>query len=271
MVLGCSAGGPSIDASGMSAASLGRVTIQVAHNHDTEALRARAEAVFVRWRGLPETTVGTVLALPGFEIDELRAGECRLFDQAAAMGEAAGGRADIQLLDAGDLVIDAPGHLVGLSPRRYADVLPTLTGFIYQAANELVPAELYAVRGRGGEEQGFFTASAVTPHEVRLTAVDGLEPAPGITLARGRNHLVRVDGSGDDVFVEVSVGPADAQMALRCRGLGGIVELPAAQLVELPRGDVTLAAVRAVSAPLRPLRRGELWLEYRDELPVGLR
>src|SRR5262249_34241348 len=133
----CNPGDAPIDASGMAFAQLGRVTIQLAHDHDTNARRVHTEAVFARWRGLAENTVGAVLALPGFGIGELKAGECRVFDQAAAMGEAAGGRVDIQLLDAGDVVVETANRLVSLQGRRYPDVLPTLNGFVYQAPTEL--------------------------------------------------------------------------------------------------------------------------------------
>jgi len=274
--LGCSGADPPIDAAGAAGSSFGRVTVQASHNHDTDAVRVSASALFVRWRGLAESTVRTLLSLPGFGVDDLRPGDCRLLDQAAAMGYAAGGRADIQLLDAGDLTLLTPDHLWALAPRRYPDVLPTLSGFVYGAASDLAPGDRFAVHGRGGAEIGLFHAGTEAPREVRMVAVAGLEATPGIVLRRGVDASVRLDAAADDTYVELQIGSTDALMALRCRTLGGVATLPAAYLAELPRGEAVLAGVRWVTAPLRiaggaNLRQGELWVEYRDELAVGLR
>src|SRR5262245_26722423 len=99
--LGCDSGPPLVDAQIGAGSSLGRVTVQIAHNHDSDGVRTSASALFVRWRGVAADTVGALLALPGYGVEELADGECRVFDQASAMGDAAGGQADIQLLDAG--------------------------------------------------------------------------------------------------------------------------------------------------------------------------
>ena len=277
--IGC--GGPSapIDAANQVGSSAGRVTIQVKHDHDTGGLRSLAQAMFVKWRGVSESTVAQLLALPGFGTEELTPGECRVVDQAQALGEAAGSqRADIQLLDAGDNIsLKTPDHQWALVPRRYPDVLPTLSGFKYETQNELAFGSEWQVQSSGGEEIGFFAAGTPAPSAVKLVSVNGLEAAPGIALRRALDYAIQVEGSEGLTYVELAAGGDDAQVALRCRaGTTGAVLLPAALLRELPAGEATLSAVHATWKPLRwgygyGLRRGELWVEYRDELAVGLR
>lgn len=277
--VGCGEPTAPIDAASQVGSSAGRVTVQIKHDHDSGVLRSQAQAMFVKWRGVSESTVAQLLALPGWGTEELAPGQCGLFDQATALGDAAGGqRADIQLLDAGDNIsIKTPDHAWALVPRRYPDVLPTLSGFKYEAQSELTSGAEWQVQSSGGEEIGFFAAGTPAPAEVRLARVGALDAAPGISVRRSGDLVVQVEGSEGLTYVELAAGGDDAQVALRCRaGTSGAVLLPAALLRELPAGEATLSAVHATWRPLRfgygyGLRRGELWVEYRDELAVGLR
>jgi hypothetical protein len=275
---GCSGDDAPLDATGGGVDSLGRVTIQEIHNHEDGSLHVDAGALFVRWRGLAESTIGALLSLPGYGVDELRPGVCQLINQPQAMGAATGGRADVQLLEAGDITVKTPDRLLGLPPRLYPDVLPTVSGFVYGAATDLTPAPRYAVQSDGGEEIHYFSAGTDAPAEVRLDRLGGLDAAPGIAVPRMLDLPVQLDAPGSDglVYVELSIGGADSQMAVRCRAATGgasAVTIPARVLRDLPAGDAELAVVRAVSGELRGagLARGELWVEYRDELAIRLR
>jgi hypothetical protein len=276
LLAACGAASAPIDASAQAGSSAGRVTIQIAHSEDTGTTRTQAQAMFVRWRGLTETTVAQLLALPGWGTEEFAIGECRVIDQAQALGDAAGGqRADIQLLDAGNISVKTPDHVQDLVASRYPDVLPTLSGFKYESQADLLEGAEWAVQSGGGEEIGLFAAGTPTPSAVRLMAVGSQEAAPGIAVRRAQDLVVRLDVADGLTYVELATGGADAQIAVRCRAAAtGVVRLPAALMGELPAGEATLSAVHATWKPLRGgfgLRRGELWVEYRDELAVGLR
>jgi hypothetical protein len=109
---------------------------------------------------------------------------------------------------------------------------------------------------------------------VALSRVGAVDAAAGLALSRAFDQLIRVDSSDAGVYVELEAGSADARIALRCRPEAGLARLPRAKLAELPVGAGVLTAVRVVSAELRATagpRQGELWVEYRDELAIGIR
>jgi hypothetical protein len=274
--LGCSnASDPpaaAAEASGPGSASYGRVTVQVAHPLDTEdqAPRVFAQATFVRWRGVSDHVIATMLDEPGAGVDDLRPGECRLTKQADALDEAATARF-ISLLDAGDILINSAS---ALSAQRFPDLLPAMSGFTYRAPLDLPVADRFVVQNGGGEEIRFFTAEALTPAEPHMLSIAGFDPAPGIALARRAPINVHTDVT-DDGYVELRGGASDAAVSVRCRPDGaGQVQFPVSLLSELPKGEARLSAVRATTAPLRGaagLRRADLAVEHRDELTITLR
>jgi hypothetical protein len=224
-------------------------------------------------------------ALP---VERLPVGRCvrvsgeRLVDDALG---AASPEAQVGMLDAGELLVTVDGQADRLSPRYLPDVIPSVSGVVYEAEATRGGATALSwhdgadvhVSSLGGPDVGRFDLTAAAPPAPVLTRVGGVDPATApVAIDRGADlELTWAEAPrGDDALV-VSLA-WDGDETLRCRADGGRLVVPAAQLAEALRGvraeivQIGVERVRRVAWTAPGLDDAELVLVVRDAVVARL-
>ena len=265
---GCAASDGAQDA-GQRSATLAQV--DVAFTRDVSGSRLGMHGWFARTRPAAMSRAATLLGV-GHD-DEIGLDGCVLVDGAAELDRAFRGEAaaDVQLLDAGRVVLRSPSDAIALERRRYPDLTPEVAGVVYGSSEgaslAIEPGGVYSLAGDGGEEIGPFITSAMAPR-----AFPSLEtPA----WRRGADLELRWSEAGevsDPLLLVVSSGGAHA---LHCRVRDdGAFTVPHALLDELPLvgAPATISATREraawFTAPGLGNTPGQLTLGLRDVVPL---
>ena len=269
--LACGGGGELRDAS-LQGGSYGRIAVAYVHQHDDPVGRVHlvSEARFVRHRN---AEADGIEALLGAGPAELRRGECRVVDRRARSGaafSAEGPEAEVELLDAGDLLIRGPSGQSALQARRYPDLVPFVAG-VYYAETE-PPLELeqgtsgeVQVVGVGGAEVGPFAATVPLPLEMPLCEVTWT--ATGIELRWGPG------GEPEGLRIDVRDARGDGARAVSCAAAddGGFT-VPATLVSSLGAREVRVAAERRHRQPFvgAGVAGGEIVVSLRDTSELTL-
>ena len=189
----------------------------------------------------------------------------------------------VQLLDAGELVIQAAGRTMRLVPRYMPDIMPFVVGVLYDAesvpAAVDVPLELSGggsalVSAFGGEDVGHFDVPVDIPAPPRLTLAGESDATP-VVVDRAAGFDVRWEAyapSSDDLFAVVLSWTENGGGELRCRAGNqhpGEMILSRGDLQALPEhAELQVAVERTVrvrfsAAGLDP-DSGEIELVLRD-------
>jgi hypothetical protein len=275
--LACSGGRTTPDAPGPS---LGQVQVTLTLPREAPPV-VTTSARLLRWRDLDGVSA---VALAGETAPVLAPGQCAVTDAEGLLEDALSATtpdSNVQLLDAGEIMVTAAGRSMRLLPRYQPEIVPFVSGVVYDveplSADDLVP-ELVAgdvfVSAFGGEDVARFDTAASLPALPRLVSIDGRDPAsePLLEISRARDlELVWTSGGrlGDDL---ITVILAWGGGELRCRPAEpGRLRVPEARLAAVPDGtEVVIAVERSARQPFAApgLEAGELEVSVRDAVPV---
>ena len=160
--------------------------------------------------------------------------------------------ATVQMLDAGDVLVRLAGQTVKMSPRFVPDIVPFVSGVVYDGETSGSDAEIdlgsrdAAVVAFGGQQVGSFAIAAEVPPVPRLMTLAGTaaDANPGVD-AGAELPLTWAAGDGHGT-VTITVA-RDAGPTLRCRVQdSGHFTIPAPMLARVAdafRGDNLAVAV----------------------------
>ncbi|HEY1694465.1 MAG TPA: hypothetical protein VGG39_19985 [Polyangiaceae bacterium] len=191
-----------------------------------EGSRAEASARFVRVTA--PSSVNDALRVIGASVDLPARGTCATI---ASLGDTAMAPASlVELLDVGEVTLQADGAETRLSARQLPDVTDVVSGVVYSRAAEpsLLPAgTTYAVHVAGGRGLEPIDATAVAPgdpDDVRITGED----VPGALIATGSTIELSWStpsyAANDDV-VYVDVRPNGVRCTMDGAGRGSVSTL----------------------------------------------
>jgi hypothetical protein len=208
----------------------------------------------------------------------------RLVDDALA---SASPDAQVTLLDAGDLVVQAAGRPDRLTPRFLPEIVPLVSGVWYEAeASDPASAPPISVAGDdayvqvtgfGGHDIGRFDSSVRLPPAPVVSRIGGVDPAEApIVIDRGADLDVAWQASprGDDAFV-VSLDWGHGEL-LRCRSESTHLVVKQAELADALRGveaanlSISVERVRRVPWTAAGLDAADLIVSVRDVVPARL-
>jgi hypothetical protein len=231
LVLGGSCAGENVPPAGPPDAGqsrFARVRVEVSLPRDGEPT-VTTEARFLRVTDLDLEAAQVLAGATSLPAELLPPGRCvrtsaeRLVDDALA---SASPDAQVTLLDAGDLVVQAGGRPDRLTPRFVPEIVPFVTGVWYDSETDPTQAApLYLdddasvqVTGFGGHDVGRFDTEVRLPHAPVVTRVGGVDPAevPAV-IDRGADLEIHwaTAPRGDDTIV-VSLGWSRGEL-IRCR------------------------------------------------------
>lgn len=230
----------------------------------SEPAQARAFASFVR--AAPEVDASVVTRIAGLELDLPEVGHC----EGASSRDGTAGLSPlprVELLEAGDVVLETPEARVLLAPRAFPAVTNLVAGVVYTTRDRvaaLPPGEPYALSVAGSPPLGPLSLSAEAPSALSELTLDGAPLGPDSALGPDGAELGWQRGSARDlVYVVVAAedGARHATCAFRDdagRGLLPPSALPAANGVNL-----SLHRLRTVAlAPGSTLDAGELRFDF---------
>ncbi len=287
LLLGCSSEEGLVDA-GASAQESRRGLVYVGYEHDwadaSEASLLTTTAQFVRYSALDQEQVARLLGLPLDPEEDLPALDlCRTYDLSippeAEEALVEGSPANVELLEAGDLQIQAQEKTISLMPRHFPGLLPFISGVIYgesQLTMDKQPQQISA-SSSGGEAVGNFYAQLSTPALPRLTSLGNAQPAAQVTVEGGGPLAVRWRSASpapeDVTYLELRYTQEKQEVALRCRVRDdGAFSIPRAMLAGVEgRATLELTRLRRSSFSAAGLDQGELRLTLRDSAALTLK
>lgn len=225
---GCAApgdGGKGVpDAGGRTFARLAIVLTAAREGNVTIGTSAR----LLRYRGVDvdsaQVLAGTPAAGSGSGDRELAgaAGRCVVLDEEALLNDAlatAPPDASIQMLDAGELLVHVAGQTVKLAPRYVPDIVPFVSGVVYDAEIAALEPVDWPVESRdgafiaafGGQQVGRFVAPAEVPAPPRLSATS-YERGGDVALSWTTDDAAR----GGPLQVVLSSESGGAPVEVRC-------------------------------------------------------
>jgi hypothetical protein len=266
-----------------------RVRVDVSLPREGEPTVA-TEARFLRVTDLDAEAAQVLAGASELPPELLPLGRCvrvsadRLVDDALA---SASPDAQVTMLDAGDLVVQAAGRPDRLSPRFVPEIVPLVSGVWYESegpADEANAPPVYLgedayvqVTGFGGHDIGRFDSSVRLPPPPVVSKIGGVDPAEApIVIDRNADLEVLWQSAprGDDAFV-VSLNWGHGEL-LRCRSEGTRVVVKQAELADALRGvdaanlSVSVERVRRVSWSAAGLDAADLVVSVRDVVPARL-
>jgi hypothetical protein len=264
-----------------------RVLVDVALPRDGEPSVA-SQARFVRVTDMDVEAAQVLAGATAVPAELLPAGRCvrlsteRLVDDAL---NTASPDAQVNMMDAGDLVVLAAGRPDRLAPRYMPEIIPFVSGVGYASESPATSAPLdlsddaeVQVSGFGGPDVARFDTSVRLPSAPVITAVGGIDPAEApVVIDRGADLDVawaEPSPRGDDLVV-VDIGWAGGD-SLRCRAVGTHLVVPQAVLADALRGadatslTVSVARVRRVPWSAPGLDGADLIVSVRDVVPARL-
>lgn len=220
--LGC-AGTVSGSADGLDAetATTTSAVVAVERTSDSaEGSRAEASARFIRVTAAASTS--DALRAIGASIELPAPGSCEAI---SSLGDAPVGQVPfVELLDVGDVTLQADGAETRLAARQLPDVTDVVNGMVYARATDpsLLPAATrYDVHVAGAQGLGSFDVSAMAPSDPDDVRISG-EDAPGILVATGATVDMTWPPQGADDLVYVDVRPNGVRCVLDDTGRGSV-------------------------------------------------
>lgn len=263
--LGCSAELESYSTDADTASSAhALVTVQRSVAADGSAARADVLAGFVR-------VPADVDSRPLYELLGLRAsmpalGQCREKSLGPDAAPPLSGVGRVELLEAGDVWVGAPGSETTLAPHAFPTVTEQIAGVLYasrdRSASAFPAASAYSVRTAGGPSLPALNITREAPLELDSVAVGGVALAEVKELATGSPIDVTwgVGASGDLVVAELST--PDGVVACAFRDDMGTGTIPAGKLVHSGAGRLSLSRIRTASFRAPGVDFGELWFQF---------
>lgn len=238
-------------------------------------------AQFVRYSAMDRDQVSRLLALPLDPAADLPPlDQCRSYDLSVDLAadvapeyEEAG---HVELLEAGDLRIEANGMAVTLAPRHFPGLLPFISGVIYGEAQTTTvrQSSLVAASSKGGEAVGRFAVQLRSPPFPRLMRVGQQAPCRTLVLEPRADVPITWQMSterGDSTtYLELRHSRGKRDMAIRCQLLDdGAFVLPRALLTEAS-GRASLEISRLSRSPFQAagLDQAEVRVTVRDTATV---
>ena len=247
------------------------------------------EARFLRVTDLDVEAAQVLAGASQLPPELLPVGKCvrtsmdRLVDDALA---SASPDAQVTMLDAGDLAVQAAGRQDHLAPRFLPELVPFVTGVWYDSETpSLAGAPVYVgddsyvqVTGFGGHDIGRFDTSLRLPQVPLVKRVGGVDPAEA-PIVIDRNADLEIvwssAASGDDDAIVVSVNWGRGEL-LRCRAEGTRLVVKQAELADALRGvesgalSIGVERVRRVPWSAVGVDSAELVVSVRDVVPARL-
>lgn len=261
-----------------------RVRVDVSLPREGDAA-VTTEARFLRVSDLDLESAQILAGASALPAELLPAGRCvrssadRLVDDALA---SASPDAQVTMLDAGDLVVQAAGRPDRLSPRFVPEVVPLVTGVWYEsegidaggAPPVYVSDDSYVqVSGFGGHDIARFDSSVRLPSPPVIERIGGVDPAQApIVIDRNAELEVAWQSAprGEDLFV-VSLSWGGGEQ-LRCRAERNRLMVKPAELAGVDAGSVSISVERVRRVPFAApgLDAGDLVVSVRDVVPARL-
>jgi hypothetical protein len=265
-----------------------RVRVDVALPREGDAT-VTTEARFLRVTDLDAEAAQVLAGATEVPPELLPLGRCvrvsadRLVDDALA---SASPDAQVTMLDAGDLVVQAAGRPDRLSPRYIPEIVPLVSGVWYEseatdttnAPPVYVGDDAYVqVTGFGGHDIGRFDSSVRLPPAPTVSRIGGVDPSEApIVIDRNADLDVAWQAAprGDDAFV-VSLDWGHGQL-LRCRSEGTHLVVKQAELADALRGveaanlTISVERIRRVPWAAPGLDAADLVVSVHDVVPARL-
>ena len=235
-----------------------------------EPYETRAEAFAGVLQTPPAVDAASVLKLTGLTRELPADGLCS--DGRERSTVRLGPLSKVELLDAGDLAIDA-GTPTSLAPRAFPTVTDLVSGVVYTTrdrdAERLPAAADYGISASGGSFHGF-TTRATAPNELEGINVDGVPLSDLAVLgSRAPLSLSWIAGESRDlVYVELT--SPSGQPALLCafRDDAGSATIPSGFVPASGRGTFGVHRLRTVEFTADGLARAELRFDFEIEAEV---
>jgi hypothetical protein len=271
--LGCSAELESYSTDADTASSAhALVTVQRTVNMDGSA-RADVVAGFVR---LPSD----MEARPLYELLGLRGalpapGQCR--DTAASAGPSPGlpGVGRVELLEAGDVSVDAAGSESTLAPHAFPAVTDQIAGVLYasrdRSASAFPAASTYTVRTAGGASLPSLSITREAPFELDTVTVGGtaLGEVRELGTAQPIDVTWGVGAAGDLIVAELAT--AEGALACAFRDELGAGTIPAGKFSRAGSGRFALHRIRTATFRAAGVDYGELSFQFELGAPVSFK
>jgi len=242
------------------------------------SLEVTATAQFVRYSAMETEQVARVLALPFDPVHDLPALDtCGVYHLSTDLNEqdVEGEQgAEVELLEAGELAVDAGSNLV-LVPKYFPGLVPFVSGVVYgeaQATQASPPDRVTAVSA-GSEAVEPFRAEGISPEPLSLEPLAQTSLEQGISLRWQVNS--RQPEAAEVAYLEIKPTHSNGQRAVRCRMLDdGAFEVDAEVLAVLRQDagtNLTLEAgrVRQMSFSAEGLDSAKLRLSATERLPLS--
>jgi len=266
--LGCAGTVSSAAPGGDAEATTTIALVIVQRTVDATSARAQSSARFVRFA--PSLSPDDALRAIGAAIDLPPIDTCASSAPVPAEATTDESPPVVELVDMGEVSLDADGASTRLVPRLLPDVTDVVSGVVYARSGELAllpPALPYVIRAAGRPGLLSFEAPVVAPSDPTDVRVTGEDAQGAIAVTGGPLEITwPPDGTTDRIYVDVQ--PAGVRCSLG-DGTGapreGRATLPASLL-----GDSgTLSLHRLRRQPLHPLglAGGEVRFDFARSLP----
>lgn len=276
LVLGCSADAGTYTSDADSGSTHALVTVErrtVVGSAEPE--QNRAFATFVHTP--PDVDPSGVARLAGLAEALPEPGEC--WSASAAEGPGTLGEIGrVELLDAGEVVLETSQGRVELAPRAFPAAASVLAGVVYatrERSASLPDGTSYALRANGGALRAPLWVSAEAPQVLADAALDGVPIGEHPTLDTGGTRVSWRPGSaGDRVYATISSESGrQVTCAFRDEAGGGVI--PAQGIPVSKTAALSLHRLRVVPIPFRPMETGidagELRFDFELAATVAVR
>jgi hypothetical protein len=231
---------------------------------DASSARAGALAGFVQIPATVDERSAMRLVGLGFEIPE--AGQCAV--RSAEAADPATPDAAVELLEAGDVTLDAAGSRVTLTPRALPTFNDLLSGVLYTTrdrdAAPLPAGAHYIVRSSGAENVSAIVVAEDAPRLADSVTVGGvpLTEIKPISINQPIDLTWTPGSASDDILVQLS--SADGGTSLDCafRDESGVGTIPAQTFGARGVGTLTIRRIRVHEFQISGLSRSELRFDF---------
>lgn len=233
----------------------------------------RAEAFAGFLKAPPEADPAAVLKLTGLSRELPAEGQCnggRERDGSIRLAPLT----KVELVDAGNLAVEAGGTTTTLAPRAFPTVTDLVSGVVYtsrdRAREQLPPDRAYRVSASGGFLPAF-SAQAVAPSELSYVTVNRAPIEELETLsARAPVELAWAPGEARDiVYVDVTIDGGQPALLCAFRDDAGVATIPAGLLPSSGTGTLGLHRLRVERFQRDGLAQVELRFDFEVEASVS--
>jgi len=233
--------------------------------NNQQSAKAGALAGFVR---VPVTVdTDTAMGLMGLDLRLPDMGQCAVRDTQRSPDTPLSPIDRVQLLEVGDVSVQAGEISTTLAPRAFPTVTDLISGVVYTtrdlSAEPLPAGEAYTVRTAGSDTIEPMALDADAPGELGSVTIGGLPLAEVKTLSP--DHPIdltwRVGDPADVVYVELSA-PNSACVVCSFNDSDGAATVPAEAFSGSGQGRISLHRVRTEEFQGAGLERSELRFDF---------